>query len=132
VYIPIVAGMGGNAASQTFAVMLRGITLGTVSLKTAWPAVRNEVIAGLLNGCLMGLIVAIISVVFNGSWLLGVVVALAMISVHLVAGFFGALIPLIMKLLGRDPAATSMIFISTATDVFGILSLLGFGSLILM
>ncbi len=132
VYIPIVAGMGGNAASQTFAVMLRGITLGTVSLKTAWPAVRNEVLAGLLNGCLMGLIVAVISVVFNGSWLLGLVVALAMISVHLVAGFFGALVPVIMKLLGRDPASTSMIFISTATDVFGILSLLGFGTLLLM
>lgn len=132
VYIPIVAGMGGNAASQTFAVMLRGITLGTVSFKNATPAIWNEVVAGFLNGALMGLIVSIISVVFNGSWLLGLVVALAMISVHLVAGFFGAITPLVMKMLGRDPASTSMIFISTATDVFGILSLLGFGSWILL
>lgn len=132
IYIPIVAGMGGNAASQTFAVMLRGITLGTISLKNALPAIRNEAIAGLMNGCLMGLIVAVISVFANGSALLGLVVALAMISVHLVAGFFGAIVPLVMKLIGRDPAATSMIFISTATDVFGILSLLGLGSLLLM
>jgi magnesium transporter len=112
--------------------MLRGITLGTVSLKTGLPAVYREIGAGFLNGCLMGGIVAVISVAVHQSALLGVVVALAMISVHLVAGFFGALVPLVMKVLGKDPAATSMIFISTATDVFGILSLLGFGSLILM
>ncbi len=132
VYIPIIAGMGGNAGSQTFAVMLRGITLGSISIKNGLPAIWREIQAGILNGCLMGAIVATISVVFNGSWLLGVVVALAMVSVHVVAGFFGALVPLVMKVLGKDPAATSMIFISTATDVFGILSLLGFGALILM
>jgi magnesium transporter len=76
--------------------------------------------------------VALISVLFNGSALLGVVVALAMIAVHVVAGFFGALVPLIVKRIGKDPAAVSMIFISTATDVFGLLALLGCGALLLM
>lgn len=132
VYIPIVAGMGGNAASQTFAVMLRGITLGSVSLATAWPVIMRESLAGLYNGAAIGAIVALISVLFNGSALLGVVVALAMIAVHVVAGFFGALVPLIVKRIGKDPAAVSMIFISTATDVFGLLALLGFGALMLM
>jgi magnesium transporter len=132
VYIPIVAGMGGNAASQTFAVMLRGITLGTISLKVAGPAIARESLAGLYNGLAIGAIVAIISVLFNGSPLLGVVVALAMVAVHIVAGFFGALVPLLVKLAGKDPAAVSMIFITTATDVFGLLALLGFGALILM
>lgn len=131
-YIPIIAGMGGNAGSQTFAVMLRGITLGTISLRTGLPAVWREIQAGILNGCLMGFIVALISVFVHHSPLLGVVVALAMISVHIVAGFFGAAVPLIMKVLGKDPASTSMIFISTATDVFGILALLGIGSLVLL
>jgi magnesium transporter len=132
VYIPIVAGMGGNAASQTFAVMLRGITLGTISLKTGFPAVMKEMLAGLYNGVAIGLIVALISVFFNGSAWLGLVVALAMIVVHIVAGLFGAFVPLLVKVLGKDPAAISMIFISTATDVFGLLALLGFGALILM
>ncbi len=132
VYIPIVAGMGGNAASQTFAVMLRGITLGTISLRTGVPVIAKEMIAGLYNGVAIGCIVAIISVLFNGSAWLGLVVALAMIVVHIIAGLFGAFVPLLVKALGKDPAAISMIFISTATDVFGLLALLGFGALILM
>ncbi|MES2748894.1 MAG: magnesium transporter [Patescibacteria group bacterium] len=132
VYIPIVAGMGGNAASQAFAVMVRGITMGSVSLESGLPVIWKEVQAGALNGLVIGGIVALISVVINGSWLLGVVVSLAMITVHIVAGLFGAFVPLILKRMGKDPASTSMIFISTATDVFGILALLGFGSLILL
>lgn len=131
-YIPIVAGMGGNSASQTFAVMLRGITLGTISLKNGMPAIKREVGAGLLNGILIGSIVAVISIIWNHSALLGLVVGLSMIGVHIVAGFFGAFIPLLLKHLGKDPAATSTIFISTATDVFGLFFLLGLGTLILM
>ncbi len=132
VYIPIVAGMGGNAASQAFAVMVRGITMGTISFENGWPVIWREMLAGALNGLVIGSIVAIISMVFNGSWLLGVVVALAMIVVHIVAGLFGAFVPLLLKRLGKDPASTSMIFISTATDVFGMLALLGFGALLLL
>jgi magnesium transporter len=131
-YIPIVAGMGGNAASQTFAVMLRGITLGTISLKNGMPAIWKEVGAGLLSGVLIGSIVAIISLVWNHSALLGLVVGLSMIGVHLIAGFFGAFVPLFLKHLGKDPAATSTIFITTATDVFGLFILLSLGSLIMM
>lgn len=131
-YIPIVAGMGGNAASQTFAVMLRGITLGTISLKNGMPAIWREVGAGLLNGIVIGIIVAIISVVWNHSALLGLVVGLSMIGVHLVAGFFGAFVPLLLKHLGKDPAATSTIFITTATDVLGLFILLGLGTLIML
>lgn len=132
VYIPIVAGMGGNAASQAFAVMVRGITMGTISFANGWPVIWREVLAGVLNGVVIGGIVAIISVIINGSFLLGVVVSLAMIIVHIVAGLFGAFVPLLLKRLGKDPASTSMIFISTATDVFGILALLGLGALILL
>lgn len=131
-YIPIVAGMGGNAASQTFAVMLRGITLGTISLKNGMPAVWLEVQTGLLNGLLIGLIVAIISVVWNHDPMLGLVVGLSMIGVHVIAGLFGAFVPLLLKHLDKDPAATSTIFISTATDVLGLFILLGLGSLILL
>ncbi len=131
VYIPIVTGMGGNAASQTFAVVVRGITMGQISLRNGVPAIWNELQAGIFNGLLIGCIVACISVVFHGSYMLGIVVALAMITVHTIAGVAGAAIPLLMKQLGKDPASVSMIFISTLTDVFGMLSLLGFGAWLL-
>lgn len=131
-YIPIVAGMGGNAASQVFAVMLRGLTLGTISFKTAGPAIWNEVQAGVVNGIGIGLIVGVISIAWNDSAMLGLVVGMAMVLVHLVAGFFGAFVPLFLKHIGKDPAAMSTMIITTATDVFGLLSLLGLGTLILL
>ena len=132
VYIPIVAGMGGNAASQTFAVMLRGITLGTVSLRNGMPVIWKEIGAGLLNGLVIGLIVAFISVVWNHNPILGVVVGLSMVGAHVIAGFFGAFVPLLLKHLGKDPAATSTIFITSATDVIGLFILLGLGSWLML
>jgi magnesium transporter len=131
-YIPIVAGMGGNAASQVFAVMLRGITLGTISFSNGIPAIWLEIKTGILNGAVIGTIVALISILWNDSALLGLVVGMSMVGVHIVAGFFGAFVPLFLKHLGKDPASTSTIFITTATDVFGLLLLLGLGTLFLI
>ncbi len=132
VYIPIVAGMGGNAASQTFAVTVRGITLGSITLRNSWLAIKREVIAAVYNGILIGGVVGIISLLASQSPWLGVVVALSMIGVHIVAGFAGCIIPLLLKRFGFDPAMMSMVFISTATDVFGLLFLLGLGAIILL
>jgi magnesium transporter len=131
-YIPVVAGMGGNAASQSFAVMLRGITLGTISLKNSGPAIMKEVGTGFLNGVMIGLIVAVISIIWNQSAMLGLVVGITMLLEHIIAGFFGAFVPLLLKYLGKDPASTSTIFMTTATDVLGLFILLGLGSLILL
>ena len=132
VYIPIIAGMGGNAATQSFAIMVRGLTLGTISLETAKPAIWREFGAGVLNGFIIGAIVALISLVWNGDWMLGAVVGLALIGAHIVAGIAGSFIPLFMKHIGKDPAATSTIFITTATDVCGLLFLLGLATLLLV
>ncbi len=88
--------------------------------------------AGLLNGLLIGSIVAIISIIWNQSALLGLVVGLSMVGVHIVAGFAGAFVPLLLKHFGKDPAAMSTIFITTATDVSGLFILLGLGTLILI
>jgi magnesium transporter len=131
-YVPIVAGMGGNAAAQAFAVTLRGLTLGTVSLKNCWSAVGREAGSGLLNGLLIGLLVALISVVWNKDPLLGLVVGLTMVGEHLMAVLAGTIIPIFIKKLGKDPAATSTIFITTVTDVGGLVLLLGLATLLLM
>jgi magnesium transporter len=131
-YIPIVAGMGGNAATQSLAIMVRGLTLGTISLQNAGPAILNEALAGIINGAIVGTVVAFISLFWGGGIILGMVVGLALIGAHLVAGVAGSFIPLLMKHLGKDPAATSTIFITTATDVLGLLFLLGLSTLILL
>lgn len=132
IYIPIVAGMGGNAATQTFAVMVRGLTLGTISLQTAWPAIVKEGMAGVINGVIIGAIVTLISVIWSGGLTLGLVVGAALIGAHFIAALAGAFIPLLMKHLGHDPAATSTIFITTATDVCGLFFLLGLATWILL
>lgn len=131
-YIPIVAGMGGNAASQTFAVMLRGITLGTIKWKEAAPALRREALGGLYNGLVIGAIVTVISVVWNESWMLGFVVGSSMIGVHILAAVTGAAVPLFAKHIGQDPAAISSIIITTVTDVGGLFLMLGLATMFLV
>ncbi len=132
VYIPIVAGMGGNAATQSFAVMVRGITLGTTTIKNAGPAIWREIGAGIINGIIIGVIVTLISSVWNGGLILGLIVGISLIGVHTVAALAGSYIPLLMKHIGYDPASTSTIFITTVTDVLGIFFLLGLATLFLL
>lgn len=131
IYMPIVAGMGGNAATQTLAVTVRGLVMKEVDLKTGRSLIINEMIAGLVNGVINGLIVAFIAVVFNHSPALGLVIGTAMIVNLITAGFFGALVPMIMKSLGKDPASSATIFITTATDVIGFFVFLGLASVVL-
>lgn len=131
IYMPIVAGMGGNAATQTLAVLVRGIALKQIELKTCWKTLRNELGAGLINGLINGLLVAAIVIVLNGDMRLAIVLALAMVVNLLVAAFFGTLVPLIMSRLGKDPASSATIFITTATDVLGFLVFLSLASAIL-
>ncbi len=132
VYMPIVAGMGGNAGTQTSAVMIRGLTLKEVELKTCKKVLLNEVLAGITNGILIGILVAIIATVFNHNPMFGLVIGLSMVTNLFIAGLFGALVPLIMKSLGKDPASSASVFVTTATDVCGFFVFLGLASLILL
>lgn len=131
IYMPIVAGMGGNAGTQTLAVQVRGIALGQIELKTAWKTLRNELGAGFINGTIVGLLVAVIIIVFTHDLMIAFILGLAMIINLLVASFFGTLIPLIMQKLGKDPATSATIFITTATDVLGFMAFLGLATLLL-
>lgn len=132
IYIPIIAGMGSNVGAQAFAVMLRGLVMGTVSWKNGTKVIRNELIAAAITGALIGLLVSIVSFLVYGSWLLGLVVALSLIGVHVVGGVFGALVPLLLKRYGVDPAGVTTILLTTATDIFGLFFLLGLGTWLLL
>lgn len=131
IYMPIVAGMGGNAATQTLAVQVRGIALKQIELRTAWRTLKNELGAGLINGLITGALVAVVVIILNHDVRLALVLAAAMIINLVVAAFFGTLVPLIMEKLGKDPAASATIFITTATDVLGFLAFLGLATVIL-
>ncbi|MDP3883301.1 MAG: magnesium transporter [Candidatus Staskawiczbacteria bacterium] len=131
VYMPIVAGMGGNAATQTLAVLVRGITLKQIDLKTMWRTLKSELGAGFVNGIINGVIIVGVVFIKDRNLLIGLVLAMAMIINLLVAAFFGTVVPLIMKKLGKDPASSATIFITTATDVFGFFVFLSLATLIL-
>ena len=131
IYMPIVAGMGGNAATQTLAVQVRGISLRQIDLSNAWMSLRNELGAGLVNGIINGIIVFSVVMVVNHDFKIAMVLGLAMIINLLVASTFGTLVPLIMKRLGKDPATSATIFITTATDILGFLAFLGLATIVL-
>ncbi len=131
VYMPVVAGMGGNAATQALAVAVRGLALGELDRGRAKKVIAREAIAGTLNGMITGVIAAGTAVAFHAPPLLGLVLCIAMICNMLVAGFFGTLVPLVLKRLNIDPATASSVFVTTMTDICGFFVFLGLGTLLL-
>ncbi|MEA5389143.1 magnesium transporter [Haloarculaceae archaeon H-GB11] len=130
--MPIVAGMGGNAGTQSMAVTVRGIALDQISLRTGRRAIGNEVLARGANGVITGSIVAVIATLVNQSPLFGLVIGIAMVLNLVIAGFFGALVPLSLDRLGYDPATSATVFITMATDVLGFFIFLGLAQIVLL
>ncbi|MDB5143191.1 MAG: magnesium transporter [Mucilaginibacter sp.] len=131
-YMTIIAGMGGNAATQALAVTVRRISLSDLSDSQAYNAVLKEFLVGMLNGAANGLIVFFIAWFYDASPLLGLVLFLAMTGNLIVAGLTGASIPLILKRVGIDPAVASSIIITTFTDCAGFLLPLWFATKLLL
>ena len=131
VFMPVVAGMGGNAATQTLTVIVRGIALGELTWGNTRKALFKEAAVGLGNGIACGTIGALVVWLFKGDPVLGGILALAMIINMFVAATAGTVIPLSLRALKVDPALGSAVFITTLTDVFGFLSFLGLGALFL-
>ena len=131
VFMPIVAGMGGNAATQTLTVIVRGIALGELTWSNSRKALTKELLVGIGNGIVTGLIAAAVAWAMNGDPRLGILLAMAMAVNLFVAGLAGTLIPLGLKALKIDPALASAVFITTFTDVAGFASFLGLATLFL-
>lgn len=125
VYLPVVAGQGGNAGAQSLAVVMRGLVMREVKPNTALKLILKECWIGIASGIAIGLVTALVAWLWHHNPMLGVVVGLAMIINLAVAGLTGAAIPLTMKMIGLDPAQCSNIILTTFTDVMGFLSLLG-------
>lgn len=126
VYLPVVAGQGGNAGAQSLVIVIRGIVMREIRNHKIWKLIFKEAGIGILNGIVVGLVTAVAAYLWHGNPFLGVVVGLAMFVNLVIAGFAGAAIPLGMKSLGMDPAQCSNIILTTFTDVMGFFLLLGF------
>jgi magnesium transporter len=127
-YMTMIAGMGGNAATQALAVTVRRISLNDLTDNQAYRTVLKEFTVGLINGAVIGAIVFSFAYFYDLNPLLGLVVFLAMTGNLIIAGVAGSAIPLVLKRVGIDPAVASSIIITTFTDVFGFLLLLGMAS----
>jgi magnesium transporter len=129
VFMPIVAGMGGNAATQTLTVIVRGIALGELTWVNSRKALTKEAAVGLINGIALGVLAAGVAWLMRGSPIIGILLAAAMVINMTVATVAGTLIPLGLKALKIDPALASAVFITTFTDVCGFAAFLGLATL---
>jgi magnesium transporter len=130
-FMPIVAGMGGNGATQALTVIIRGIALGEIDFSSARRAILKEITVGAAIGVATGVLMAGIAVLWKGNAMLGLVICMAMIINLFVAGLAGAAIPLVLKWMKLDPALGSGVIVTTFTDCCGFLAFLGLGTALL-
>jgi len=132
ILMPIVASMGGNAGTQTLTVTVRRLALGDIELENAKETIKKEVFLSLANGFVFAIVLGVISYLWFGEKMLGVIIAVSMVINLFAAGFFGAVIPLMLKRFHVDPAVGSTVILTTVTDVVGFFSFLGLASWLLV
>ena len=124
-FLPVVAGQGGIGGTQTLTLIVRAIALGELVGVTARRLLVREALLGILHGSFLGLLVAGIAYLWQQNAGLALVLGLAMLGNMVIAGSFGAAVPLFLRRIGVDPAVASAVVVTTATDVFGFLLFLG-------
>jgi magnesium transporter len=129
VLMPVVASMGGVAGNQSLIVMVRGMALGQIGRSNQSWLVNREFVVGLLNGILCSMVVAVAASLWFGDWLIGAIIAAAMVINLVTAALAGTLIPIVMKRLDIDPALAGGVVLTTVTDVVGFMSFLGLATL---
>jgi magnesium transporter len=132
ILMPIVASMGGNAATQSMAVAVRALASKELTPANATRVVLKELAVGLINGVLLALIMGFISALWFENSNLGIVIGAAMIINMAVAGLSGTLVPLVLDKMEIDPAVSSSVFVTTITDVVGFLAFLGLAAIFLL
>ena len=125
VLMPIVAGMGGNAGSQTMTVTVRALATRDLDIHNAWRIVRREAGVGLLNGLLFGVLIGVVAGAWFQDYNIGGIIAAAMLINMIAAALAGIMIPLLLDRFGADPAVSSAVFVTTVTDVTGFFAFLG-------
>jgi magnesium transporter len=130
-FMPVIAGLGGNAGGQTLALIIRGIALGEITFENAKRVLYRQIAVGVTNGIAVGIVIAVIAYFWKGIPILGLVIGLAMIISVFVGTMVGVLIPLALKRLNLDPALGSNILLTAFTDAFGFFSYLTLATIFL-
>jgi magnesium transporter len=131
IFMPVVAGMGGNGGIQALTVITRGIALGETAFASGAGAALKELAVGLVIGSVTGVVAAVVAYLTVGSPWIGAALFLAMVITMAAAGLMGAAVPLLLKAVRQDPALGAGVIVTTFTDVFAFLSFLGIGTLLL-
>ena len=131
VFLPIVAGQGGNAGTQTLTVIVREMALGEMTKGDGRRALIKEAILGICNGLAIGLLVGVVGFLWKGSARLGAIVGIAMLLNMIGAALSGVFVPYTLRAFKIDPALASSIFVTTVTDVAGFFFFLGLAALTL-
>jgi magnesium transporter len=132
ILLTIVPSMGGIAGSQTLTLVIRGLALGQLGSSNFNSLVKKEISVGLLNGLLWALVVAAFTVIWFQDLQIAGIIAIAL-TVNLITGAFaGAIIPVVLKRMGIDPALAGSVVLTTVTDVVGVLAFLGLATIILL
>jgi len=119
VFMSVVAGLGGNSATQSLAIIVRAIALGELELRDAWRTILKEAAVGLLQGISVGAVAGLGVFLWKGDPIMGLVLGLALVGNMLIAGIIGTMIPLGLKALKLDPALASSVLVTAVTDSFG-------------
>ena len=131
VFLPIVAGQGGNAGTQTLTLVVRALALGEIDSRDWRRILLREIGIALINGAALGVLVALVAGVWRDNFYLSLVIGLAMLGNLFMAGLAGVLIPMTLRLVRVDPALASGIFVTTVTDVMGFFFFLGLATLLI-
>lgn len=132
VLMPIVASMGGNAGTQTLTVVIRGMSLGTISQVNMMAVLRKETMVGVLNGLIWAVVIALVAGIWYQNIYLGLVIAAAMTANLVMGAIAGVCIPIFLDKLDIDPALAGGVALTTVTDVVGYFSVLGLATLLLL
>jgi magnesium transporter len=131
VLMPVVSAVSGNTGVQALSVIMRGLAVREIGAGNRWRVLLKEALAGVCNGAWVALLAGLVAWAWFGRPGLGLVIGTAMILNMVAANLLGAAIPLILRALGRDPAQSSSIFLTTLTDVVGFGSFLGMAGILL-
>jgi magnesium transporter len=123
--MPIVAGVGGNAGTQTLAVTVRALAMNQLTQSNTWRAIFREIRVAVLNGATIAVLIGLGVGLFFLNPLLGGVIAAAMLANIVIAGMAGVMMPLTLDRMGADPAVASSVFVTMVTDSMGFLIFLG-------
>jgi magnesium transporter len=129
VLLPVVAGQSGNTGSQALAVVLRGLAVHEITSRSVFRVAVKELFAGAINGFGVGAVCSVSVYLWSRSIGLALVIGVAMVAAMAIAGVAGAVIPVLLTVLGKDPAQASSILLTTVTDVVGFLSFLGLATI---